>query len=186
MAASAKSTAGTKVKAPIVAHADAPAPAPSQTPTPPPLNPQAKYQNTPVFVSIIGELDINKAQTEKRQALIRDIEAGLSSRYGATNRLISYVLRFGHARAQMSSTDVTGLETVLNSVSGAQQINVLLHSPGGDGTIVEKMVDMCRGHLAGDQRKLRVIVPNIAKSAATFLPWAQTQSSWATYPNSAQ
>ena len=30
------------------------------------------------------------------------------------------------------------------------------------------MVDMCRHHLAGDQRKLRVIVPNIAKSAATL------------------
>jgi hypothetical protein len=30
------------------------------------------------------------------------------------------------------------------------------------------MVDMCRTHLAGDNKKLRVIVPNIAKSAATL------------------
>lgn len=30
------------------------------------------------------------------------------------------------------------------------------------------MVDMCRTHLAGDNKKLRVIVPNVAKSAATL------------------
>jgi ClpP class serine protease len=30
------------------------------------------------------------------------------------------------------------------------------------------MVDMCRTHLAGTDQKLRVIVPNIAKSAATL------------------
>ena len=52
---------------------------------------------------------------------------------------------------------------------GADQINLLLHSPGGDGTIVAKMVDMCRDHLTGKNRKLRVIVANIAKTAATVL-----------------
>lgn len=69
----------------------------------------------------------------------------------------------------MQTADIPNLETILSSVSGADQINLLLHSPGGDGTIVEKMVDMCRAHLAGQNRKLRVIVPNIAKSAATVL-----------------
>lgn len=69
----------------------------------------------------------------------------------------------------MLTADIPSLETVLNSISGADQINLLLHSPGGDGTIVEKMVDMCRSHLSGQNRKLRVIVPNIAKSAATVL-----------------
>src|ERR1035441_6057697 len=60
------------------------------------------------------------------------------------------------------------IETLLRSLSGAEQINVLLHSPGGDGTVVEKMVEMCRTHLVGQNRKLRIIVPNIAKSAATL------------------
>jgi len=69
----------------------------------------------------------------------------------------------------MHTSDVPHLETVLNSITGADQINVLLHSPGGDGTIVEKIVEMCRAHLSGQNRKLRVIVPNIAKSAATVL-----------------
>jgi hypothetical protein len=56
---------------------------------------------------------------------------------------------------------------VLNSISHAQELNVLLHSPGGDGSIIEKMVEMCRDHLPRHNAKLRVIVPNIAKSAAT-------------------
>jgi hypothetical protein len=59
------------------------------------------------------------------------------------------------------------LDAILNSISGAEELNVLIHSPGGDGSIVEKMVEMCRGHLSYKDSKLRVIVPNIAKSAAT-------------------
>ncbi len=69
----------------------------------------------------------------------------------------------------MNTADIPSLEAVLSSISGANQINLLLHSPGGDGTLVEKMVEMCRTHLSGQNGKLRVIVPNIAKSAATLL-----------------
>ncbi len=35
--------------------------------------------------------------------------------------------------------------------------------------IIEKMVDMCRSHLSGSNKLFRVIVPNVAKSAATVL-----------------
>lgn len=140
---------------------------PINPPTTTPDNPAAKIPQA-AFVSVISELDLNRDQLNKRQEIIRQIEGVLSSRYGVENRMISYMVRFGHPRSIMNSADIAALETVLNSITGAQQINVLLHSPGGDGTIVEKMVDMCRHHLAGDQRKLRVIVPNIAKSAATL------------------
>lgn len=139
------------------------------TTTLPPPDPSAKYQKTPIYMAVLNELNANIDQFHKRQRLISDIESALTARYGSANRLISYVLRFGHARAVMHTSDIPNLETVLNSVTGADQINLLLHSPGGDGTIVEKMVDMCRSHLSGQNRKLRVIVPNIAKSAATVL-----------------
>lgn len=131
--------------------------------------PEAKFNQSPLFVDLLNELNANHVQLQKRQALITTIEESLSARYGAQNRMISYVFRFGHPRAAMSSSDIPSFETVLDSISGAEQINLLLHSPGGDGTIVEKMVDMCRGHLSGNNRKLRVVVPNIAKSAATVM-----------------
>ncbi len=82
---------------------------------------------------------------------------------------MSYIFRFGHPRASMISNDIPSFETILNSIFGAEQINLILHSPGGDATIVEKMVDMCRSHLSGEHRQFRVVVPNIAKSAATVL-----------------
>ncbi len=136
---------------------------------PPSSDPSAKYSETPVFLSTINELNINVDQLQKRQKLMAQIEEALTARYGAANRIMSYMFRFGHARASMVSNDIPSFETILNSVSGAEQINLLLHSPGGDATIVEKMVDMCRSHLSGEHRRLRVIVPNIAKSAATVL-----------------
>jgi ClpP class serine protease len=142
-------------------------PDPVNPATPSPPNPIAKIPQA-AFLNVITELDVNRDQLTKRQEIIRQIEKLLSIRYGASNRMISYMFRFGHPRAAINSSDIAILETVLNSITGAQQINVLLHSPGGDGTIIEKMVDMCRNHLAGDNRKLRVIVPNIAKSAATL------------------
>src|SRR5208283_1944075 len=135
--------------------------------TPPP-DPSAKFQSESVYISIINEMNVNLDQLQKRQKLITDIEKALTARYDSENRLMSYVLRFGHARTSMNTGDIPNLEALLASISGADQINVLLHSPGGDGTIVEKMVEMCRTHLSGRSSKLRVIVPNIAKSAATI------------------
>jgi ATP-dependent protease ClpP protease subunit len=108
-------------------------------------------------------------QLQKRQQLITDIETILSNRYGAQNKLISYIVQFNSPKAGMSVGDLPSWEAILASVSGAEQINVVLHSPGGDGSIVEKIVDMCRSHLSGTNRKLRMIVPNIAKSAASVM-----------------
>ena len=144
-------------------------PAQATPPHPPAIDPVAKIQKTPIFMAVINELNVNADQLGKRQRLIVKIEEALTARYGSANRLMSYVMRFGHPRTMMHTADIPSLETVLTSVSGADQINLLLHSPGGDGTIVEKMVDMCRSHLAGGNRKLRVIIPNIAKSAATLM-----------------
>jgi len=69
----------------------------------------------------------------------------------------------------MQTADIQHIEAVLQSLAGAEQINLLVQSPGGDGTISEKIIDICRSHLVGNDRKLRVIVPNVAKSAATIL-----------------
>jgi hypothetical protein len=123
----------------------------------------------PVFISAINELNTNADQLQKRQKLLIQIEDMLTARFGSPNKVMSYVVRFSHSRSGMSSNDIPSFETVLNSVTSAEQINLIMHSPGGDGTIVEKMVDMCRSHLSGKNRQFRVIGPNIAKSAATVL-----------------
>lgn len=139
-------------------------------PNPPaPPEPIQKVNTLPAFMAILNELNVNQDQAIKRQELIAQIEHTLSDKYHSHNRLMSYVMRFGHARTSMHTFDIPNIETVLNSITGAEQINLVVHSPGGDGTIVEKIVDICRSHLTGENRKLRVIVPNVAKSAATIL-----------------
>jgi hypothetical protein len=148
--------------------ADSPVSSPAPPSVPPP-DPAAKYSGTPVFMRVINELNSHQDQLLKRQTLIKRIEEKLTARYEANNRLISYIFRFGHPRSSMNFSDIPAFADLLASVSGAEQINVVLHSPGGDPTIVEKMVDMCRSHLSGEHRLLRVIVPNVAKSAATVL-----------------
>src|SRR5260221_1183976 len=102
------------------AKTNAPVPAPPQ---------QEKVNTSPIFMGIINELNVNQDQLQKRQALIAEIEKQLSARYGTVNRLISYVLRFNHARTSMGSADIPSFEAILNSVTSAEQINLLLHSP---------------------------------------------------------
>ncbi len=145
-------------------------PVPPNPPAPPapPSDPSEKLK-TPAFMAVLNELNVNSDQLAKRQKLIAEIEQALTAKYNSPNRLMSYVMRFGHARTMMQTGDIPNIETVLNSITGAEQINLLIHSPGGDGTITEKIVDVCRAHLVGTNQKLRVIVPNVAKSAATIL-----------------
>jgi ClpP class serine protease len=128
---------------------------------------QNKLKNNRMFANVIGELNINTDQWNKRKQLILKIEQALSDKYKADNRLISYIIRFGHPKGQISSADISPFDTVLSSVDKAEELNVMLSGPGGDGSVVEKMVEMCRDHLPRHSQKLRVIVPNIAKSAAT-------------------
>jgi ClpP class serine protease len=120
-------------------------------------------------MGILGELDLNASQHAKRVQLIERIEEKLTARYGAANRVFSYIIRLGHPRGMISSADFPSFETTIASLAGAEQVNLILHGPGGDGTIAEKMVEMARCHCSGERRKFRVIVPNIAKSAATIL-----------------
>lgn len=145
-----------------------PPPTPPTPPAPPP-DPTAKIKTTPAFMAVINELNVNQDQLTKRQKIMTDIEQSLTAKYNCPNRLMTYMMRFGHARTSMHTSDIPNIETVLHSITGAEQINLLIHSPGGDGTITEKIVDICRSHLVGTNRKLRVIVPNFAKSAATIL-----------------
>jgi len=143
---------------------------PPNPPVPPnPPEPAAKFSSSPTFMAMINELNVNIDQLAKRQKLITEIEQALTARYNSPNRLVAYVMRFGHARTSMHTSDIPSIEALLKSVTGAEQINLLVHSPGGDGTITEKIIDMCRAHLTGANTKFRVIVPNIAKSAATIL-----------------
>jgi ATP-dependent protease ClpP protease subunit len=66
---------------------------------------------------------------------------------------------------QLISNDIPVLGNVLRKLGEVHTLNLVLHSPGGDGTVVEKFVALCRTHC----KRFRVVIPTEAKSAATLI-----------------
>jgi ClpP class serine protease len=93
-----------------------------------------------------------------RQALTKEIE----SITGAS--LICYV---SPSPRQIDRTDVVAMVDLLHNVTPGAAIDLLLHSPGGDIDAAEKLMTLIRKR-AGTA-KVRIIVPDYAKSAATLL-----------------
>ncbi len=119
--------------------------------------PQAGSQNsssltkTPMF-------EATHAVRYARQAAIKAIE----KRCGCT--LICYVA--GKA-APIESDDTMGFVDLLHNVDRGQNLDLLLHTGGGDMDAAEKLISMVRAAVGG--KRLRIIVPDFAKSAGTLI-----------------
>lgn len=69
------------------------------------------------------------------------------------------------ANASIDSDDIPALGDILMSVGDVDVLNLIISSPGGDGLVAEKIIEMCRAYC----KTFRVIIPNRAKSAATII-----------------
>jgi hypothetical protein len=95
----------------------------------------------------------------QRQALIKDID----QRQGTT--LICYVSADGR---EIERDDVFGFVDLLHNIPAGAPIDLMLHTLGGNVDAAEKIMVQIRRRLGQDGR-LRVIVPNYAKSAGTLM-----------------
>lgn len=68
------------------------------------------------------------------------------------------------------SEDVQGFMNILSGADKGKGLDLILHSPGGTAEAAESIADYLHQHFAG--RKIRVIVPHLAMSAATMLACA--------------
>lgn len=93
-----------------------------------------------------------------RQALIKSIESQLN------RRLICYV---SGRSATIDRDDVAGFMEVLHNIPPNTNIDLLLHSGGGDVDAAEKLMALVQGAIGTGE--LRVIVPDFAKSAGTLM-----------------
>jgi hypothetical protein len=93
-----------------------------------------------------------------RQALIKAIE----EEWG--RRLICYVS--GRA-ASINRDDVAGFMEILHNIQPEENVDLLLHTGGGDVDAAEKLLVLVQAIVAGGQ--LRVIIPDFAKSAGTLM-----------------
>ena len=112
---------------------------------------QPQATKTPLFQA-------NHADRYQRQILIKQIQ-------NRTKRtLICYV---SGSRCVIDENDTMPLVDLLHRVPANSDLDLLLHTGGGSIDAAEKLMGMMRRHVG--PAKLRVIVPDFAKSAGTLM-----------------
>lgn len=112
------------------------------------------------YSQILDELDVGLSQREKRKQLLQEIAQKTFNDNDEPNGVIAHV-----SRVSLSPDEIPVLGNILLKIGDVKTLNLILHSPGGDGTVVEKFVSLCRAQC----KKFRVLIPNEAKSAATLI-----------------
>jgi hypothetical protein len=120
--------------------------------TPPPdVRVDATRSKTPMYAAL-------NAERYHRQELIRSIQVQSQC------PLICYVA--GKAAA-IERDDVVGFVDLLHNVPKDANLDLLLHTPGGDIDAAEKLITIVQTSVGVG--RLRVIVPDFAKSAGTLM-----------------
>lgn len=104
------------------------------------------------------------AERYQRQSLIRRVE-NISGR-----QLICYVCGAG---AYIDRDDVMSLVDLLHNVPENQDLDLMIHTPGGDIDAAEKLVTLIQSKVGA--AALRVVVPDFAKSAGTLMALGSSQ-----------
>ena len=112
------------------------------------------------YTSILEEHDVARQQRDVRIRLLSDLAA---PKLNDGKKRVGVIGHVSHAALEPSDIPVLG--NMLLKLGDVDTLNLILHSPGGDGTVVEKFVSLCRTHC----KRFQVIVPNEAKSAATLI-----------------
>jgi hypothetical protein len=137
-----------------------PDPSPSGQPLAPTTQPTA-----PSYTSLLDELNVQAKQRELRKALIHDIEKIERESTNKTTAFVAYIAQENAPGSGLIANDVPIIGNVLLKLGDVDSLSLLLHSPGGDGTAVEQLITICRAQC----KRLRVVIPNRAKSAATMI-----------------
>jgi len=111
-----------------------------------------RFSKTPLFTA-------SNAGRYQRQALIGEIEA----RTGRT--LLCFV---GGTDAQIGRDDTVGFVDLLHNLRPGDQVDLMLHTIGGDIDEAEKLIRLLRAQV-GEAGDIRVVIPDYAKSAGTII-----------------
>lgn len=115
----------------------------------PSMNAIPRPSKTPLYSAI-------NAARYGRQQLIRQIEEKTGS------CLLCYV-----ATAEIDRDDVMFFVDMIHNVARGSNIDLMLHTPGGDVDAAEKLIELIRSRKADGL--FRVIIPDRAKSAGTLI-----------------
>lgn len=116
------------------------------------------------YTDILREYDTFASQKQKRVNLLKEVEK-LNAPHGKNIGVIAFIATESGIHSTISPRDVPAMGSALMSIGHVDILRLILNSPGGDGVVAEKIVEMCRHYC----KKLEVIIPNMAKSAATMI-----------------
>jgi hypothetical protein len=116
-----------------------------------------------VLSQVLREHDLFSAQREKRIELLKRIEKHEAK--GQAGIKMGCLAFFSTDAAGIESGDIPVIGDALMSLGDVDRLNLIINSPGGDGTVAEKIIELCRAYC----KEFKVIVPNRAKSAATVI-----------------
>ncbi len=95
-----------------------------------------------------------------RNSLLRTLEKQFRA------RVVSFFVSFHDANGLITDADAEMLESLLAVEHKNQPLVLVLNAPGGMALAAERIVNVCRAY-SGD--KFEVVVPHMAKSAATMI-----------------
>lgn len=115
-----------------------------------------------------AERELQESYGQIREKIILHNE-DLFSRYSELSggrRLVAYFAKVEHPNAAMQPSDVAPMTALLEREETTENLDLWVNSPGGSAQTAEKIMAACRAVCKGE---LRVVVPNMAKSAATMM-----------------
>jgi len=98
------------------------------------------------------------AERYQRQALIKEINRATG------HPLICYV---SGVNAQLDRDDIIGFIDLLHNISQGSDLDLMLHTGGGDFNAADKLISLVRRKVGNGT--LRIIIPDYAKSAGTLM-----------------
>lgn len=126
-----------------------------------------KIQKEPILQQVLKEIgEANQAADRIRNESILRNTTIIPQLEKNNRKLIAYVAKLGSPNPAISSDDIAPFGSMLSATGEVDNLDLMIHSPGGNGVVAEKIVDMCRRYC---KKQFRVIVPNMAKSAATLI-----------------
>jgi hypothetical protein len=112
------------------------------------------------YSDILQEHYADFGPRETRKKFLQEIASNDLNDNDGPNGVVAHL-----SRDLLSSADIPVLGNILLNIGDVKTLNLILCSPGGDGTVVEKFVSLCRSQC----EKFRVLIPYDAKSAATLI-----------------
>lgn len=111
-----------------------------------------------------------RAETNQSPEVRQSIIASLEKRLGKA--VFTFFKSFQNQESQIDDNDAEMLESMLATEHDGSGIVLVINSPGGQALAAERIANVCRNYSGGD---FEVIVPHMAKSAATMICFAASK-----------